>query len=39
MVKIISTNPNEIYEEFKHDVPKDEILYVREWSNYIYLKI
>lgn len=37
--KVISTNPNEIYEEFKFDIPKDEILFTKEWSNFFYLKI
>ena len=37
--KVISTNLDEIYEEFKFNIPKDEILFIKEWSNYIYLKI
>ncbi|MDA7718907.1 hypothetical protein N8815_00005, partial [Candidatus Pelagibacter sp.] len=37
--KVISTNPDEIYEEFKFNIPQNEILFIKEWSNYIYLKI
>lgn len=37
--KVISTNPEEIYEEFKFDIPRDEILFIGEWSNFFYLKI
>ena len=37
--KIISQDPKEILNEFKGDIPKNEILYLEQWSHLIYLKI
>ena len=37
--KIISQDPKEIFNEFKGDIPKNEILYLEQWSHLIYLKI
>jgi hypothetical protein len=37
--KIISQDPKQIFNEFKNDIPQNEILYLEEWSHLIYLKI